>query len=220
MTDDPDTVLDVDQTGEEPPDPDPLEQDTTQPPVTPMVAGFSIEGAATMAEPTPDTELGFSYEYGIDIYIPPTGGTGEGTWQPVRFASAINPTVTFKEEDGATYDDLGADHPIRTGETPQLDFYAQQHRLEDGKFMPEIEVLLAATRPDALGNKGVVKARYYDKPVSGTPNADEAYELTATVSSFARANTANSGLGGWNFTLKGQGPRRKITNPATTAPTP
>ena len=109
-----------------------------------------------------------------------------------------------------------ADHPVKTGETPQLDFYVQMHRLSDGKFLPEVETLLAATKPDAMGNKGSVKARFYDKPAGdATPNADEAYELTATVSSFARANTANSGIGGWNFTLKGQGPRRKITNPAS-----
>ena len=165
------------------------------------------------ATPTPaqeKTQLGFSYEYAVDIW--------DGTkWQPVRFISAVNPQVSAKEEDGATYDDAGADHPIRVGETVQLDFYIQQHRLESGAYLPEVELLLAATQPDALGTKSSVKVRYYDKPV-GTQkaNSNEAYELTATVT-MQRANTANSGIGGWNITLKGQGSRHKVANPAISA---
>lgn len=204
---------------DEPPDPPEnptTEEEPTTQPDTVQVAGFSIEGATTMAdETTPDTQLGFSYEYGVDVLIPPVAPATEGTWQPVRFISNVNPSVTPKELDGATYDDKGADHPIKTGETPQLDFYIQMHRLSTGKFLPEVEQFLAATRPDAVGNDAAVKVRYYDKPVEGTPNADEAYELTATVSAFARATTDNSSIAGWNFTLKGQGPRTKITNPAS-----
>lgn len=200
----------------EDPTPDSVEDPDPTPTSQPVALSGTTEGATTMANPTPtpDTELGFSYEHGVDVFIPPVAPATEGTWQHVRFASAINPSVTPKEVDAATYDDLGADHPIKTGETPQLDFYVQQHRLSTGKFLPEVEALLAATRPDALGNKATIKVRYYDKPVEGTPNPDEAYELTATVSAFARAATDNSSIGGWNFTLKGQGPRRKITNPA------
>lgn len=191
-------------------DPDPT------PTTLPAVLAATTKGATPMAvESTPATELGFSYEYGVDVYIPTGVLATEGKWQPVRFASAINPTVATKEVDAATYDDHGTDHPTKTGETPQLDFYVQMHRLADGKFLPEVEALLAATRPDALGNKASIKVRYYDKPVTGTPNPDEAYELTATVSSFARAQTGNSDIAGWNFQLKGQGPRRKIANPAT-----
>lgn len=171
------------------------------------------ETEATMPEPantTPETTLGFSYEYGVDIY-----DEGTSKWQPVRFATAINPTVSAKEEDGATYDDHGADHPIRTGETVQLEFSVQQHRMADGNFLPEVELLLAAAGPDGKGGQPV-KARYYDKPVNGTPNPKEAYEITCTVSAANRSNTGNNGIGGWSFTLKGQGARKRITNPATT----
>lgn len=162
-------------------------------------------GAASPAA-TEVTQYGFSYEYGVDIQI-------ENRWQPIRFISSVNPTVSPKEVDAATYDDNGADHPVRVGETPSLSFYVQMHRLNNGKFLPEVETLLAATRPDAVGANGTVKVRYYDKPVSGTSNPDEAYELIATVSA-ERAATGNAELGGWNFTLNGQGQRKKITNPA------
>lgn len=161
-------------------------------------------GAASPAV-TEVTQYGFSYEYGVDLWI-------ENKWQPIRFISSVNPTVSPKEVDAATYDDKGADHPVRVGETPSLSFYVQMHRLSTGKFLPEVEELLAATRPGAVGSDGVVKVRYYDKPVAGNPNPDEAYELIATVSA-ERAATGNAELSGWNFTLNGQGPRKSITNP-------
>ena len=160
--------------------------------------------------PTEPTQYGFSYEYGVDIKI-------SNEWKPIRFISSVNPTVSPKEVDAATYDDKGADHPVRVGETPSLSFYVQMHRMASGKFLPEVEALLAATRPDAVGSLGAVQVRYYDKPVKGKPNPDEAYELIATVSA-ERASTANSELGGWNFTLNGQGSRIKITNPAPANP--
>lgn len=161
---------------------------------------------ATTETTTESTQYGFSYEYGVDIWI-------TDKWQPIRFISSVNPTVSPKEVDAATYDDNGADHPVRVGETPSLSFYVQMHRLASGNFLPEVEALLAATRPDAVGSLGVVKVRYYDKPVKGTPNSKEAYELTATVSA-ERASTGNAELSGWNFTLNGQGARKGITNPA------
>ena len=162
-------------------------------------------GAASPAV-TEVTQYGFSYEYGVDIW-------STDKWQPIRFISSVNPTVSPKEVDAATYDDNGADHPVRVGETPSLSFYVQMHRLASGNFLPEVEALLAATRPDAVGSLGVVKVRYYDKPVKGTPNSKEAYELTATVSA-ERASTGNAELSGWNCTLNGQGARKGITNPA------
>lgn len=163
-------------------------------------------GAASPAV-TEVTQYGFSYEYGVDIEL-------GNKWQPIRFISSVNPTVSPKEVDAATYDDNGADHPVRVGETPSLSFYVQMHRLSNGNFLPEVETLLAATRPNAVGANGTVKVRYYDKPVSGASNPNEAYELIATVSA-ERAATGNAELGGWNFTLNGQGQRKKITNPAS-----
>lgn len=158
------------------------------------------------------TQYGFSYEYGVDIKL-------GNEWKPIRFISSVNPTVSPKEVDAATYDDHGADHPVRVGETPSLSFYVQMHRLGNGLFLPEVETLLAATHPNAVGSLGVVKVRYYDKPVQGKPNPDEAYELLATVSA-ERAATGNAELSGWNFTLNGQGPRTKISNPTQPAVLP
>jgi hypothetical protein len=173
----------------------------------PEAQGTPGAAYATTSATEEKTQYGFSYEYGVDLWL-------ENKWQPIRFISSVNPTVSPKEVDAATYDDNGADHPVRVGETPSLSFYVQMHRLASGKFLPEVEALLAATRPNAVGSIGVVKVRYYDKPVSGKPNPDESYELTATVSA-ERAATGNAELSGWNFTLNGQGPRTKIGNPAT-----
>ena len=176
-----------------------------EPQGTPGAASPAPENPSATTEPT---QYGFSYEYGVDIW-------NGSTWQPIRFISSVNPTVSPKEVDAATYDDNGADHPVRVGETPSLSFYVQMHRLATGKFLPEVETLLAATAPDAVGSLGVVKVRYYDKPVRGKPNAKEAYEIAATVS-VERAATGNSELSGWNFTLNGQGARKTIVNPETT----
>lgn len=164
----------------------------------------------TTSPTTESTQYGFSYEYGVDIY-----DDVSNEWRPIRFISSVNPTVSPKEVDAATYDDNGADHPVRVGETPSLSFYVQMHRLNTGNFLPEVEALLAATRPDAVGSLGAVQVRYYDKPVNGKPNAKEAYEITATVS-VERAATGNAELSGWNFTLNGQGARKQIVNPETT----
>lgn len=181
-----------------------------EPQGTPGVASPAAENTS----PTEPTQYGFSYEYGVDIY-----NKERNEWIPIRFISSVNPTVSPKEVDAATYDDNGADHPVRVGETPSLSFYVQMHRMASGKFLPEVEILLSATAPNAVGSLGVVKVRYYDKPVNGKPNARESYELTATVSA-ERAATGNAELGGWNFTLNGQGPRVRVTNPATTNPLP
>lgn len=178
----------------------------------PEPQGTPGAASATTSATTEPTQYGFSYEYGVDLWL-------ENNWQPIRFISSVNPTVSPKEVDAATYDDNGADHPVRVGETPSLSFYVQMHRRENGLFLPEVEVLLSATRPEAVGSLGVVKVRYYDKPVNGLPNPNEAYELTATVSA-ERAATGNAELSGWNFTLNGQGPRTKIGNPATPAVLP
>lgn len=180
----------------------------------PEPQGAPGAASATTSATTERTQYGFSYEYGVDIY-----NEGDAEWQPIRFISSVNPTVSPKEVDAATYDDNGADHPVRVGETPSLSFYVQMHRLQTGKFLPEVEALLKATRPNAVGSLGVVRVRYYDKPVNGLANPDEAYELTATVSA-ERAATGNAELGGWNFTLNGQGPRVKIPNPAKPAVLP
>lgn len=158
---------------------------------------------------TPKTEIGFSYEYGMEIN---TGTSGGPKWQPVRFAKVIAPTRNPKTVDGATYDDKGADHPITTGESWELQVTIQQHRMEDGNYLPEVEALKAATEPDATGNKASVHVRWYDKPATGKANKNDAYEGTGTVS-MQRAATGVNEEGGWEFTVTGQGPRKKITDP-------
>ena len=162
-----------------------------------------------MSQPT--TEFGFSYEYGVDIK------TSESTWTPIRFISAVNPAVTAVTQEAATYDDHGAPNPVKTSESWTLGFTIQQHRIDgdaDGKFLPEVEALLALQNPDAVGELATGQFRWYDKPVSGTPNKAEAYEGIGTVE-ITRQETGNNGIGGWSVTITGRGRRTKITNPYT-----
>lgn len=167
--------------------------------ISPLGAPMS---PAAAPEVLPETTLGFSYEYGVDVKI-------LDTWQRIRFMSNVNPAFTPKEMDGATYEDQGSDHPVNVGETGQLDMFVQQHRLSDGKYLPEMEAILAAAKTPGAS----LPIRWYDKPAEGTPNPTEAYEATATFG-VQRAQTGNAEIGGWNVTAKIQGKRKQIANPA------
>lgn len=158
---------------------------------------------------TPTTEFGFSYEYGVDVK------TGEDEWTPIRFISAVDPQTSPVTQDAATYDDLGAPNQVKTSESWTLSFTVQQHRVTAGTFLPEVEALLALAKPTATGNLATGTFRWYDKPASGTPHPDEAYEGDGTVQ-INRAQTGNDGIGSWSVTVTGQGRRRQLaTNPAT-----
>lgn len=160
-----------------------------------------------MSTPAPETEFGFSYEYGLDIY----DATSEA-WLPFRFPTGINPQVTPVTTDAATYDDLGSPNEAKLSESWTADATVQQHRLADGSYLPEVEVLLALTKPDAVGNAAVGRFRWYDKPAAGPANPDDAYEGLATVT-VNRGNTDNQGVGSWTVTLTGKGRRIQIENP-------
>ncbi|MCD4558225.1 phage tail tube protein [Schaalia sp. lx-100] len=165
-------------------------------------------------ENTVNTEYGFSYEYGVDVNLADAGASPN--WQSTRFCKVIAPTAEPKTVDGATYDDKGADHPIKTGENWGLELTIQQHRIsESGNYLPEVEKLKAASEPDAYGNRATVHVRWYDKPSSGKPNANDAYEGFGTVK-MVRSATGVNEEGGWQFTITGQGPRTKIKNPLVT----
>lgn len=151
------------------------------------------------------TELGFSYEYGLDIW----NGTA---WLPFRFPTGINPQVSPVTADGATYDDLGSPNEKKLSESWTADFTVQQHRLSTGAYLPEVEALLALTKPDAVGNAAVGRFRWYDKPASGEPNPNDAYEGYATVT-VNRGATGNNDIGSWSISLAGKGRRVQIENP-------
>lgn len=162
---------------------------------------------------TPTTELAYSYEYALDVNL---GTHASPTWQQIRFSSAINPQVSDVSKDGATYDDDGAPHPIKTSESWTLSATVQAHRLQDGSglFLPEVEALLAAAGPEATGNAATKEFRWYDDPVGQEPNPNEAYQGVGTVK-MERLATGNDDIAGWNLTVTGQGRRTRIANPST-----
>ncbi|TKR27134.1 hypothetical protein FA014_01900 [Cellulomonas hominis] len=166
-----------------------------------------------MTETTAEnTELGFSYEYALDVDLAESL-TDPPIWQHLRFSSAIDPQVTPVMKDAATYRDKGAPNQKKVSESWTLAGTVQQHRRPDGDFLPEVERLLELAGPDAVGNKATGRFRWYDDPADGEPNPREAYEGDGTVQ-MNRQTTGNDDIGGWSFSITGQGRRRRIANPA------
>ena len=155
----------------------------------------------------PETEYGFSYEYGLDVML-----DGE-EWQTVRFLSDFDPQVTSITQPGQTYDDKGAPHDIKTSESWVLTGNIQQHHLPTGELLPEMQELKALTEPTARGNAANGTFRWYDNPATRAANPDEAYQGRGTVQLTRAATGADGAIGGWNFTVTGQGPRTKIAHP-------
>ena len=155
-------------------------------------------------------QLGFSYEYGVDVDL---GTPGSPVWQNVRRPSAIVPAVTPIMADAQTYDDFGADNKSRTSENWSLSWSQLVNRLSStGAYTPEVEALKALTEPDSLGALAIGHFRWYDKPAAGPANPGDAYEGYATVA-LDRKNSGNADVGTWGVTLTGVGKRIKIVNP-------
>ena len=158
------------------------------------------------------SQLGFSYEYGVDIDLTPSSTP---TWQPFRRISAVVPTVTPIMANAQTYDDFGAKNDSRTSEDWTLAWSLLVNRLSaSGLYLPEVEALKTYTEPEAVGELAVGHFRWYDKPSRGPANPNDAYEGYATVD-LARGNSGNADTGMWNVTLTGRGKRVKISNPFT-----
>jgi len=167
------------------------------------------------------TTLGKSFEYGLDVNL---GTFANPDWQPFRRISGFQPTPTPTTMDAQTYDDQGAPNSDVTGWGWAVAFIAQVNRsLATGKYLPEVEYLLARTRPSAKAEAAVADVRWYHKPELGTPNPTDAGRGFCTVG----AQRQNTGPGGeienLNFTLTGKGSYEEIVNPFTgwgsTAPT-
>lgn len=157
------------------------------------------------------TTVGKSYEYGLDVNV---GTVAAPEWQPVRRISGFQPTPTPTTQDAQTYDDLGAANSDVTGWSWTLAFNAQVNRsTTTGEYLPEIEALLARTRPTSKGELAVIEVRWYHKPETGKANPTDAQQGVATVS-YSRQNTGAEGaIEVFAFTLTGKGPAEEITNP-------
>lgn len=157
------------------------------------------------------TTLGKSFEYGIDVN---TGTHASPVWQPVRRISNFNPTPTPRTQDSQTYDDLGADNLDVTGWSWAVAFNVQVNRsLATGLYLPEIEAIVARTKPTAVGDLAVLEVRWYHKPAAGTPNPNDAFQGIATVAT-TRVNSGPAGeIETLGVTLTGKGPAEEITNP-------
>jgi hypothetical protein len=159
------------------------------------------------------TTLGKSYEYGIDINL---NTYADPSWQPIRRMLGYQPVDTPVTQDAQTYDDLGAPNSDTTSWGFGHSFNVQVHRsLTTGLFLPEVEALLARTKPSAVAELATIDYRWYHKPAVGTPNPNDAGRGLATVSK-TRQNTGPGGeIELFGFTLSGKGSYEEIANPFT-----
>lgn len=159
------------------------------------------------------TTLGKSYEYGIDINL---GTYAVPSWQPIRRMSGYQPVDTPTTQDAQTYDDLGAPNSDVTGWGFGHSFNVQVNRsLNTGLYLPEVEALLARTKPSAIAELATIDYRWYHKPAVGTPNPNDAGRGQATVAK-TRQNVGPGGeIESLGFTLTGKGSYEEIANPFT-----
>lgn len=161
--------------------------------------------ATTPALPA-GAELGRSYEKGVKIDI-------AGVFTDMRRISDVNCAVTPITQPAQSYDDFGSPNDDKTSESWVLTFSILVNRLPSGFYLPEIEALKALTEPDAIGNASVGTFQWFDKPYSGTPNPDDAYEGDGTVAITRNNVGADGATETWGVTVTGKGKRRKIANP-------
>lgn len=162
----------------------------------------------------PDTNLGYSYEYGVDIQLDAVGDD-DAKFQPFRRVTGVDPQAPPITTEAATYDDKGSPNAPKIGESWTLNFQVQvQRHPKTGLYLPEVEALMDLADPDAVGNKAIGTFRWYDKPRDGEPNPDDAYQGLGTVQ-ISRGQTGNDGVGQWTVAITGLGPRTRIQNPFT-----
>lgn len=157
--------------------------------------------------------LGKSFEYGIDVNL---GTFASPVWQPCRRISGFSVTPTPITADAATYDDLGSPNSDVTGWSFAGAFTIQVNRsVTTGLYLPEVEAIIARTKPTATGEAAVLDVRWYHKPATGEPNPDDAGRGLATVAT-GRVNTGPGGeIEAMAVTLTGKGAYEEIPNPWT-----
>ena len=162
----------------------------------------------------PETNFGFSYEYGVDIFLP-ASCEEEAKWQPIRRITAVDPSAPPITTEAATYDDKGSPNAPKIGESWALNFQVQvQRHPVTGLYLPEVERMMDLADPEAVGNLAIGEFRWYDKPRAGEPNPDDAYSGRGTLQ-ISRGQTGNDGVGQWTVSITGLGARTRITNPFT-----
>lgn len=156
------------------------------------------------------TALGHSYEYGMDINL---GTYASPAMQSIRRMSGFNPTFPETVQDASSYDDQGSANEEVTGRSFAAAFTVQGNRdLTTGKYLPELEALLAASR--AKGAAALVDVQFYNKPEIGTANPTDAGRATGRVS-VTRQNSGNTGVETFAVQFTGKGEYEPIANPWT-----
>lgn len=167
--------------------------------------------------PAPPTQglNGQSYEYHLDVAVPPVSPATEPTWLRGPDITGLQPSPSLKTADGTTYANRGQDDVSTVGETFTAAFDAKAVKNAEGKVQPFIALLLSAAQAHLEGGdptKKIVMVRVYHEWIE-----ELSWELTAEVS-FQRKNTGNADIEFFSFTLTSKGDRKVVPNPALITP--
>ncbi len=138
-----------------------------------------------MSGPTPPTygDLGFSYEFSIDIDMAfNTVTPAPPQWAQVAFITNAGDANDKTFADVATYYDRGAARQTITGENWSLTFDHQIQRNEDGTFIDVLAKLVESAKFGKRNDEAKAHIRFYD-----SEGADWAWEGYAYVA-MSRAN--------------------------------
>lgn len=156
----------------------------------------------------PDSTLGFSYEFGVEIDI--NYGTLTAPvedWRQLAFITNAGTSNKKAFSDAATYRDRGATRQAITGENWDLMFDHQVQRNEDGTFIDVLDYLIQRAKFGKRNAESKSHVRFFD-----TEGADMAGEGYAYVEQ-DRANKGNADIAMFSFSLTGDGPLENISNP-------
>ena len=152
-----------------------------------------------------------SYEWIMEVGLPPANPGDPIDWQLVPDITALQPNATPTTAEGGTYANKGQQSQDTVGEGFNLGVNVKVVTDDAGEVIPGLNLLIEAANAmldqDRAGER-VVAIRYYHYKI-----ANLAYEFTAEVN-WTRANTGNTDNEFMSFTLTSKGDRKPITNPA------
>lgn len=154
-------------------------------------------------------DLGFSYEMNLDIdmnFNTPAAGTPD--WLPLAFITDVDPKNDKTFADASTYADEGAERNAVVGEKWEITFVHQLQRdPTTGLYITVLAKLVKCAAFGARNKDAQVSIRWYDRG-----GADDAWQGVGYV---ARSRSAknNKDIGGFSFTITGNGVAVPIDNP-------
>ena len=140
-------------------------------------------------------------------------GAEDTEYVRVKGINSFQPALNPNFEDSTDYDNDGWSSEEKTLQGWSLDLtFIEKHRADETKAQDPGQALLEGAS-DQFGDASKVDVRWFER------DGDKAYEGTASVN-YQPQGGAPTALSSVNVTLQGNGPRRRIPNPAETPAEP